>query len=118
MVGEIMLTSIKKNKYGIILMILSSLCVCIGQLLWKMSNTYGIIYLLGGFALYGIGAIIMVVAYRYGSLSVLQPVLSLNYVISIIIGSTILKESISPIKVVGVLTVILGVVLIAGGDEE
>ena len=70
------------------------------------------------FALYGIGAIIMVVAYRYGSLSVLQPVLSQKNDISKIIGSTILKESISPIKVVGVLTVILGVVLIAGGDEE
>ena len=99
------------------LMILSSICVCFGQLLWKLSNDYGLIYLLGGFVLYGIGAIIMVVAYRYGSLSVLQPVLSLNYVISIIIGVAILKEDFSLVKLVGIIIIIFGVVLIAGGDE-
>lgn len=112
-----MLSSIKKNKKGIMLMILSSICVCFGQLLWKLSNDYGLIYLLGGFVLYGIGAIIMVVAYRYGSLSVLQPVLSLNYVISIIIGVAILKEDFSLVKLVGIIIIIFGVVLIAGGDE-
>lgn len=112
-----MLESLKKNKNGIVLMCLSSICVCAGQLLWKLSAEYGIISLLFGFALYGIGAIIMIIAYRYGSLSVLQPVLSLNYVFSIILASVILHEPITILKFIGVLIIIIGVILIAGGDE-
>ena len=112
-----MLESFKKNKYGIMLMILSSICVCIGQLFWKLSATKGILLLLAGFALYGIGAIIMIVAYKFGSLSVLQPMLSLNYVISIILAATILNECITLIKVIGVFVIIIGVILIGGGDD-
>ncbi len=112
-----MLESFKKNKYGIILMILSSICVCIGQLLWKISVSNGIILLMFGFICYGIGAIIMIIAYKFGSLSVLQPMLSLNYVMSIILAYTVLNEQITLIKIIGVLTIIIGVLLIGGGDD-
>lgn len=112
-----MLESFKKNKYGIFLMCLSSVFVCIGQLFWKLSAEYGIMQLILGFLFYGIGAILMIVAYKYGSLSVLQPVLSLNYVISILLASFFLHEQITVLKVVGVLIIISGVIMIAGGDE-
>ena len=66
-------------KKGIGLMILSSVCSCIGQLCWKLftlqTNTG---WLFAGFFLYLIGALLMIVAYRFGKLSVLQPILSLN----------------------------------------
>lgn len=113
-----MIESIKKNKKGILLMIISSVCVCLGQLLWKLSNSYGYCAMLLGFMLYGIGAIVMVVAYRYGKLSVLQPMLSLNYVLSIILATFVLKESVTIVKCIGVLIIVAGVVLIAGGDTE
>ena len=71
-----------------------------------------------GFFFYGIGALVMLVAYRFGKLSVLQPMLSLNYVLSIILASVVLKEQITVIKCIGVFIIISGVVLIAGGDEE
>jgi drug/metabolite transporter (DMT)-like permease len=112
-----MLESIKKNKLGILLMCFSSICVCIGQLLWKLSVDNGLLSLLLGFALYGIGALVMIIAYRYGSLSVLQPILSLNYVFSIILAYVVLNEQITFIKLIGVLIIIAGVILIAGGDE-
>ena len=115
--GEI-LNSFQKNKKGILLMALSSLCVCVGQLFWKISANSGIAALLLGFSIYGIGALIMLVAYRFGSLSVLQPMLSLNYVLSIILASVILKEQITLLKYTGVLVIIIGVILIAGGDER
>ena len=60
----------------------------------------------------------MIVAYRYGRLSVLQPMLSLNYVLSIVLAALILKENITILKCIGVIVIITGVVLIAGGDEE
>ena len=113
-----MLNSIRTNKKGIILMLISSLCVCIGQLLWKLSVEYGILVMLAGFCFYGVGALVMLVAYRYGKLSVLQPMLSLNYVLSIILAALFLKESITLLKCIGVLVIITGVILIAGGDAE
>lgn len=113
-----MLDSIKKNRTGIILMFLSSIFVCIGQLLWKLSAEQGIFVLLKGFASYGVGALLMLVAYRFGKLSVLQPMLSLNYVLSIVLAALVLNEHISVMKGVGVFIIIAGVILIAGGDEE
>jgi undecaprenyl phosphate-alpha-L-ara4N flippase subunit ArnE len=112
-----MLESFKKNKYGILLMGISSICVCVGQLLWKLSVNDGILFLIIGFAFYGIGAVVMLIAYKFGSLSVLQPMLSLNYVLSIILASTILNEEITLMKVIGVLIIIVGVILIGGGDD-
>ena len=44
--------------------------------------------------------------------------LSMNYVLSIILGAVILKESVSILKCIGVLVIIMGVLMIAGGDEE
>lgn len=108
--------SLKRNKIGIILMLVSSLMACFGQLLWKISTQGELLYLFCGFLLYGLGAIVMMVAYRYGSLSVLQPVLSINYVLSLLIGYFILDENISYLNILGVIVIILGVILIAGGD--
>ena len=60
----------------------------------------------------------MIMAFRYGKLSVLQPMLSLNYVLSIVLAALVLKENITILKCIGVIVIIAGVVLIAGGDEE
>lgn len=70
-----------------------------------------------GFVFYGIGALVMLVAYRFGSLSVLQPMLSLNYVLSIVLAAVVLREAITLWRVIGILIIILGVVLIGGGDD-
>ena len=112
-----MLESLKKNKKGILIMLLSSICVCIGQLLWKISSTNGIMFLIIGFIFYGVGALVMIVAYKFGSLSVLQPILSLNYIITIILAKSILNESITLLKVTGILIIMVGVILIGGGDD-
>ena len=117
-VCDIMQDSFQKNKKGIVLMLTSSVCVCIGQLLWKLSVEHGIISMLLGFGFYGIGALIMLLAYRYGNLSVLQPMLSLNYVLSIILAALVLKEEITVLKCAGVLIIIAGVIMIVGGDDQ
>ena len=58
-----MIESIRKNKKGILMMIVSSICACVGQLLWKLSAVEGIMMMLAGFVLYGIGALVMIAAY-------------------------------------------------------
>lgn len=113
-----MIESLKKNKKGILLMIVSSICACVGQLFWKLSGMENIFYLLVGFALYGLGALVMLYAYKFGKLSVLQPILSLNYVLTIILAATVLHETITLLKVIGILIIMCGVFLIGGGDES
>lgn len=113
-----MIESLQKNKKGILLMLSSSGCACVGQLLWKISANKGIIFLLLGFCFYAMGALLMIVAYKFGKLSVLQPMLSLNYVLSIILGYLVLNESVTILKCMGVLVIIAGVLMIVGGDEE
>lgn len=113
-----MIESLKKNKKGIILMLISSLCVCIGQLLWKLqANNGNVVFLLFGFVFYGLGALVMLYAYKFGSLSVLQPMLSANYIFTIILATTILNEQVNLTKGIGIIIIILGVILIGGGDE-
>ena len=110
--------SLAQNRKGILLMLLSSLFVCFGQLLWKLSATQGLPVLLGGFVLYGIGAIVMIVAYRFGSLSVLQPMLSVNYILSTLLAVTILQEQITLFKGIGIALIMAGVLCIGGSEKR
>ena len=113
-----MLESIRKNGKGIILMLISSICVCFGQLLWKMSYDTGLYAMILGFGLYGIGALCMIVAYRFGKVSVLQPMLSLNYVLSIVLAVLVLHEHVKWINCIGIVVIISGIFIIVGGDKE
>ena len=99
-------------------MLVSSICVCVGQLFWKLSVTDGLLMLILGLGFYGVGALVMLIAYRFGKLSILQPMLSLNYVFSLLIAAFVLHEAVTIMKCIGVLLIISGVVLIAGGDEK
>ena len=105
-------------KKGVLLMLGSSLCVCVGQLLWKLSVTYGILFLIVGFILYGIGAIVMIVAYKFGKVSVLQPILSVNYVLSLILAVLVLGEVLTASKIAGAFLITVGVWLVASSDNN
>ncbi len=113
-----MATKKENSKTGIILMVFSALSSCVGQLFWKLSATNGFVYIILGFFIYGAGALLMIVAYRFGKLSVLQPIMSLAYVFSIFLGFFFLNESISVMKCLSVILIIIGVLFIALGDEN
>ena len=112
-----MLNSLRKNKVGIMLAVCSSLCTCTGQLLWKLSADKGAIMIFAGFIVYGIAALVMLFAYRFGSLSVLQPILSSSYVFSSIVAVTILNESMTFPKFAGIIIIIISVILIGSSDK-
>ena len=113
-----MIESLKKNGKGILMMLASALCVCLGQLFWKLSVDEGWLFLVAGFALYVVGALLMVVGYRFGKLSVLQPVLSVNYGFSVVLGFLVLGEAVTLQKCVAIVVIVTGVFLVAAGDEE
>lgn len=108
--------SIKKNYKGFILIIIASLFTSIGQLLWKLSMGEINFQMLAGFMCYGLGAVLMIIAFRFGSLSVLHPMLSLSYIVATILGVTFLHETLKVTQIIGLIIIIIGVVLIGGGD--
>lgn len=109
--------SIRKNSKGIILIIISALFTSVGQLFWKLSAGSDLKYVFLGFVCYGLGAVIMIIAFRFGSLSVLHPFMSVGYIFALILGRLQLKERVSPIECIAVAIIILGVTLIGGGDD-
>jgi drug/metabolite transporter (DMT)-like permease len=108
--------SIQNNALGILLMLVSAFGLATGQLFWKISAGDRTLFLLIGFALYGVSALFMVIAYRHGSLSVLHPMMSMSYVMAFVLGGVFLHESVNVVQIGGLLFVLLGAILIGGGD--
>ena len=105
-----MLNSLKKNRNGILLILISATCLCVGQLLWKtmeqFDHTRMIVQFVLGFGVCGIGGIAMTYAYRMGELSVIHPMNSISYVFSSIIAVTVLGEAMTAQKIIGVVVII------------
>lgn len=116
-----------KNKFyvGVILILLASCCTTFGQLLWKLGTGYmaeghalfdigTLIRLGGGCVLYAGGAVLMMVAFRYGEVSLLHPFLSASYVASFVLGYFVFKEEVlNPFKIIGVTLIMAGLVCLA-----
>ena len=101
-----------KHNLGIALMIVSSCCVCMGQLLWKLSINGKWFNLFFGFLLYGTGFVLMITAYKYDNVSKLQPILSINYVFAVLLGYFVFGESITIYKLMGIVIITGSVALI------
>jgi drug/metabolite transporter (DMT)-like permease len=109
--------SLKKNYIGIVLILISAMTLAGGQLTWKISGGVNPFLLISGFALYGIGALFMIISYRFGSLSVLHPMMSASYVFAFIFGGLFLQETITNLMILGLILIIIGNILIGGGDD-
>lgn len=103
---------------GIILIIISALLTSFGQLFWKLGTDNGLVSLLLGFILYGIGALTMIVALRFGELSILHPLMCIGYVFALVNGYIFLGETVTMIQLLGILIIIVGVWFIAGGRRH
>ena len=105
-------TIINNNIKGIFLMLICASCLCLGQLVWKLMPNYNIYYFLGGFTIYAAGACAMILAYRFGELSVLQPINSTSYIFSTLISIFILHEKVQVINFIGIFLIICGIIII------
>ena len=74
--------------------------------------------LIVGLALYGCGSALMILALRHGELSVLYPLISLSYVWVAILSVVIFHETMQPVKVAGIATVIAGVAILGRGGRK
>lgn len=99
------------GKLGVLLMLLCAICLSMGQFIWKCYD--GLLSLIIGFGVYGLGALSMLCAYRFGNLSVLQPINSVSYVIAAVLGSIFFHEPITAGKAIGIIVIMIGVFLLA-----
>ena len=112
---------VKRNlAIGISIMCMAAVCTSLGQLLWKLSskseNT--LLLFIAGYALYGIGAILMIIAFKFGDLSILHPMLSVGFILAIVWGRIILEEPITLQKLAGITTIIVGIIFLGLGSKK
>ena len=69
-----------------------------------------------GYSLYGISAILLVLALRKGQLSLLYPVIALTFVWVAILSMLIFHETLSPMRIAGIATIVFGVGLLGFGQ--
>ena len=75
-------------------------------------------YLFFGYACYGIFAALLVVALRHGELSLLYPVIALNYAWVSILSVVIFHEHMNALKIAGVSVIILGVAVLGRNGSK
>ena len=128
-----MIASLKRNWKGIVLLLISALCLAVGQLLWKLADVGDLnsilsgglpgvlnafLHMIPGFMVYAFGALVMTVGLGYGELSVLQPINSMSYVFALILSAVFLTESISWVAVAGIFVTIVGVIIVGASDKK
>ncbi len=105
-----------------------TLLTATGQLLFKLGLNKLVVVsffeiitnfqLILGLIFYGFGAILLVIALKYGELSVLYPVVALSFVWVAILSYIFLFETIGLSKIIGILAIIIGVSLIGRGSTH
>ena len=116
-------TNLKKQYIGIILMLLCAVCLCFGQLVWKLMEfypkEYSWIFIIGGFGIFLIGFSSMILALRKGELSVLQPINSISYVLAAFTARFMLPvpEEITALKIAGIILIVGGVIIIGRSSK-
>jgi drug/metabolite transporter (DMT)-like permease len=76
------------------------------------------ISLLAGLSLYGLFTLLFIFALRDGELSVIYPIISLNYVWVTGLSVILFHETLNPFKVCGVIVIVLGVTILGAGGKR
>ena len=74
--------------------------------------------LMGGYTLYGINTVMLVLALREGELSMLYPIIALTYVWVTLLSYTLLHEPPNLFKNFGIAIIVIGVAVIGGGGKK
>ena len=115
------------KPWAMLLILFTTLLTSSAQILYKLGipslkfDLTSIItnyYLIGGLVLYGIGAILMIISFRGGEVSVLYPIIATSYIWVSILSIYFLGENMNSFKWIGVFIIIAGIVSISYGSRE
>ncbi len=114
----------KTSFWAIMIVVFVTLLTSSAQMLYKFSanklelDFYALItnyYLFSGLFLYGIGAIFLIIALKYGEVSVLYPIIATSYVWVAVMAWLFAGESLSLLKIAGIALIVVGVAAIGVG---
>ena len=71
-----------------------------------------------GLSLYGVGAILLIIALKYGHLSVLYPVIALGFIWVALLGTFLLQETLHTPNWIGIGAIVIGVACIGIGGNN
>ena len=74
--------------------------------------------LMSGYALYGLSTVLLVLALKDGELSLLYPVIALTYVWVTGLSFLILRETVNPFKLAGIVIIVIGVAVLGRGGKR
>jgi multidrug transporter EmrE-like cation transporter len=74
--------------------------------------------LMGGYCLYGISTLLLVLALKDGELSLLYPVIALTYVWVTVLSFLIFHDDINPWKLAGIVLIVTGVAVLGKGGKR
>ena len=112
--------------WAMLLVLFTTLLTSSAQILYKLGipslefSIKGIFtdyYLISGLVLYGIGAILIIISFRGGEVSVLYPLIATSYIWVSLLSVRFLGEAMNFFKWLGVASIILGIALIGYGSE-
>ena len=120
----------KKINLAIIIVIFVTLFTSLAQLSYKyglnnipslniaaLTNPYAL-YVLLGLVLYGIGAVMLINALRFGEVTVLYPIIATSYIWVSLLSYFFLKEAMNMLKLAGVFIIIAGIITITKGSKQ
>ena len=120
----------KTSPWAMLMVLVTTGLTSAGQVLYKMGTNSitaahpGVLdfilnpYILSGLAVYGLGAIILITALKYGELSVLYPIIATSYIWVSLLSMEFFGEAMNLHKWLGVVAIIVGVSLIGMGSRS
>jgi multidrug transporter EmrE-like cation transporter len=72
---------------------------------------------MAGLCMYGVSALLLVLALKHGELSMIYPVIALTFVWVTIVSAVVIGEPMTPYKLAGIATIVAGVGVLGLGKR-
>lgn len=113
----------EKRGLAIFLMVLCTLFTSVAQVFYKIGalrlpELFTNYHILIGLVLYGLGALVLVTAFKFGEVTLLYPIIATSYIWVSILSWIIFSETMGIFKLIGIASIIAGITVIAFGSKK
>jgi uncharacterized membrane protein len=117
----------RTKAWAILLMVLTTALTSTAQIFYKFGagllefNILSLIsnyYLISGLALYSVGSVMMITAFKGGELSVLYPIIATSYIWVAFLSMVFFQENLNFYRWMGIFIIFFGVVFIGVGSKR
>jgi len=117
----------KTKPWAIILIVICTIFTSSAQIMYKLgSNKLSFDFIsiitnwqiMTGIILYGIGAILVIIALQGGEVTTLYPIITSSYIWVTIGAAYLFKELITPLRGGGIALIIIGILFITFGEKN